>query len=144
MICRRLVFLHLSYRQIDPLHAWGDAGVDVPGDGLGLLGEFGDGNVGSEEFDFIAFLDLGGVGDVDHHLVHGDASKDGKKSISDKNAWAVAGGVAWVAIAVTDADGGNAGGSGGDETATVGNAVSGREGADQGDARLEGHDGLQF
>ena len=130
--------------EIDPLNARGDAGVDVPGDCLGLGSEFGDGNVGTEEFDFVALLDFGGIGDVDHHLVHGDATKDGEKVFSHKNARSMAGGVAWVAIAVADADGGNAGGSGGDKAATVGNAVSGRQGADQGDARLEGHDGLQF
>lgn len=51
---------------------------------------------------------------------------------------------AGVAVAVADADGGDAGGAIEDGSAAVGDAVAGGEVADEGDTGLEGHDRLEF
>ena len=128
--------MSVSALDVAACDARGDAGENFPDDGACLVGDFGDGELGAEELDFLAFGDFRVGGDIDHHLVHGDAAEDGEAVAADPNDGSLAGNLAWVAIAVADADGCDAGGLGGDEGAAVGNAVACGEGADECDARF--------
>ena len=106
-------------------HARGDAGEDFPDDGAGLLGDFGDWDVRSEQFHLGAFANITGGGDIGHDLVHGDAPENGAAATVDPDVGTLAGNVARIAVTITDANGGHARRSVGDELATVGNAVTG-------------------
>ncbi len=77
-------------------------------------------------------------------MIHGDAADEGVALVADENFRSFCGEVAREAIAVADADGGDAGGSGGDEGASVGDTVSGGDGSDEGDAGFEAHDVAEF
>ena len=71
--------------------------------GFGELGEGGDEDVFAQEFDGVAELDLGQVGDVDHHLIHADKANNAGASSVDVDLAFVAEGPG-VAVAVTNAE----------------------------------------
>lgn len=122
----------------------GDGSKEFPGDGIGFLGDFGGGDVGAEEFDFVTGLAVGEFGDVGHDLIHGDAAEEGAAGVADEDVGVVAGEGAGVAIAVADADGGDTGLFFKDGGASVGDGLTGGEVADERDAGFEGHDRLEF
>ncbi len=51
-------FLVAGSGGVDSFDAGGDAGEDFPGDGVGALCDFGGGDVGAEEFYFVAGFDV--------------------------------------------------------------------------------------
>lgn len=133
---------------IQAFHPRGDSGVEFPDDGVGKFGDLGGGDVFTEEFDFIAARDVGVIGQADDDLVHGDAADDGMAFAANENLRTFSGDVAGKSVSISDPDGGDTGGLGGDVGAAVGNAVAGGQGAHEGDAGFEGHhiakSGLEF
>ena len=75
---------------VHALYAVGDGGEDLVGDGLQQVAEDGDGQVGTEDLDGVAFVAVD-VGDIDEGHVHADvADVGGVLSIDDAVAVAVA------------------------------------------------------
>ena len=136
--CVRLWF------QITARDARGDAGENFPDDGLGVARDLAHRQIGTEEFHFGPLADFGAAGHIHHQLVHGHPPENGKPAAFDPHLPAVPGHLARVAVAIADAHGGDPGRAVGDKCAAIGHAVAGRQGAQQGDARLEGHDVLQL
>ena len=78
------------------------------------------------------------MGDIHHNLVHGDAAEHGAVFAVEIDAGAGVGKVVQVAIAKAQADGGHAGGTVCDVGVVVGDTVVAGQGAQQGDAAIEG------
>lgn len=70
---------------VDAFYAGGDAGEELPGDGVGKGGDFVGGDVGAEELDFVAGGDGAVIGEGDDDLIHGDAADDGVALASDED-----------------------------------------------------------
>ena len=87
------------------------------------------GNVRAEEFDLISAFDIGVIGQADDDLIHGDAADDGMALSAYPYLGIFPRDLARIAIAVSDADGGDASGLCGDVSASVGNAVASGDGA---------------
>ena len=91
---------------INPYHARGDAGEDLPRNRAGLRRDFIDAEVRAEHFHLVA---LGHVaaGAVDHELVHRHAAQHRKALPADEGLRAMARNRARIPIAVADAYGGD-------------------------------------
>lgn len=97
--------------------------------GFGEFGEDGNGDVFAKELDGVTEVDIGDFGDVDHHLIHADEPGDIGPVIVDKDLGFIAEGPG-VAIAISDAEGGDFGFNFGLPGAVVGDSFSGLDGAD--------------
>lgn len=135
---------HSRGSDVDARDSGGDAGDDVAGDGVGSGSDFLPGDVGPHDFGNIAGLDAVHVGDVDHDLIHGDATEDGAVGAVEVDAGACVGEVVEVAIAKADADSSDFGGTGGDVGVVVGDAVVFGECTQEGDAAVEGEGVAEF
>ena len=97
--------------------------------GFGEFGEGGNGDVFSQELDGVAEVDIGDVRNIDHHLIHADEPSDIGSMTVDKDLRFIAEGPG-VAIAISDAEGGDFGFDLGLPGAVVGDGFSGLDGAD--------------
>jgi len=137
--------------EVVALDAWfGEVGEDFPWDGIGFRCQFRGRQAGlillADDDDGIAGCrGLRQIGGVDEDLVHGDAPEDGAALAMDEDAGIAAADRAGQAIGIANGDGGDAGMglAAGEEGAAVGDAITGRDVADEGDPAFEAEDGLE-
>lgn len=90
--------------EVDTFDAVGDSGEHFVRDGAEFVGEDGDGQVLSEDFDGVALL-AGDVGDVDHSDVHADVAHIVGRLAVDQTVAAAVAQVPVESVGIADGDG---------------------------------------